>query len=70
MSTGHGIEDRSREAHIGFQWVEQSELAGLEIRPAPVAEILRDSLDGPRLPMHGEGFDEGDAAGAVGQDLP
>lgn len=65
-----GIEDRSREVHIGFSWVEQDELAGLRIRPEAVARILRDGLDGRRLPLLGEGFDEDEAAQIPGQDLP
>jgi ADP-ribose pyrophosphatase YjhB (NUDIX family) len=48
---------RSQESHIQFRWVEESELAALEIRPAPVARLLRAGLDGPRLRVLDEGFD-------------
>ena len=34
----------SREAHLGFWWLERSELADVEIRPASVADLLRSGM--------------------------
>jgi ADP-ribose pyrophosphatase YjhB (NUDIX family) len=52
-----GVEDRSQEAHIDFRWVDRSALDDLEIRPAPIAEVLGSSLHAPRLQLLSEGFD-------------
>ena len=56
--TAAGVEGRSREAHLQFRWVDQSELEHLEIRPAPVAELVRARLAGPHVPVLCEGFEE------------
>ena len=46
----------SREAHIGFRWVELAELDHVEIRPAPIADLLRSGIPGPELAVQTEGF--------------
>ena len=48
--------DGSREAHLGFRWVELAELDHLEIRPAPIADLLRSGMPGPELAVQTEGF--------------
>ncbi|HEX6514058.1 MAG TPA: NUDIX domain-containing protein [Nocardioidaceae bacterium] len=53
-----GVEPRSLEPHIEFRWAEQSELHGLEVRPVPIAQVVRTQFDGPRLPLLTEGFNE------------
>ena len=55
--TAAEVEGRSREAHLQFRWADQSELEDLQIRPAPVAELVRARLAGPRVPVLGEGFE-------------
>jgi ADP-ribose pyrophosphatase YjhB (NUDIX family) len=46
----------SREAHLSFRWLELSELGRVELRPAPIAELLRTGLDGPQLDVQTDGF--------------
>src|SRR5689334_14370360 len=41
--------DGSREAHIGFRWVERSEFDDVEIRPASIADLLRSGIPGPEI---------------------
>ena len=48
--------DGSREAHISFRWLERSQLDRVEIRPTPIAEVLRSGLDGPELDVRTHGF--------------
>jgi 8-oxo-dGTP diphosphatase len=51
-----GVEGTSREPHIGFRWAEESDLDDLEIRPAPIGNLVRNRRDGPQVPLLGEGF--------------
>jgi ADP-ribose pyrophosphatase YjhB (NUDIX family) len=46
----------SRETHLDFRWLELSELGGVEMRPSPIAGLLRTGLDGPQLEVQTEGF--------------
>jgi ADP-ribose pyrophosphatase YjhB (NUDIX family) len=48
--------DGSRETHIGFRWVERSELDNIEIRPASIADLLRAGIPGPELAIRTDGF--------------
>ena len=48
--------DGSREAHIGFRWLERSELDDVEIRPASIAGLLRSGIPGPEIAVRTEGF--------------
>jgi 8-oxo-dGTP diphosphatase len=48
--------DGSREAHLNVRWVERSELDRVEIRPTPLAEVLRSGLNGPDLKVRTNGF--------------
>ena len=50
------LTERSREAHIRFQWLDRSELHAMEIRPAAIAELLRSSMAGPELEVRTDGF--------------
>lgn len=48
--------DGSREAHIGFRWVERSEFDDVEIRPASIADLLRSGIPGPEIAVRTDGF--------------
>ena len=48
--------DGSREAHIGFRWVERSEFDDVEIRPASIANLLRSGIPGPEIAVRTDGF--------------
>ena len=48
--------DGSREAHIGFRWVERSEFDDVEIRPASIADLLRSRIPGPEIAVRTDGF--------------
>ena len=48
--------DASREAHIGFRWLEWSELNDVEIRPVSIADLLRSRVPGPELAVRTDGF--------------
>jgi 8-oxo-dGTP diphosphatase len=51
-----GVIDGSREAHLGFRWVERSGLDDVEIRPASIADLLRSGISGPELAVRTDGF--------------
>ena len=46
----------SREEHIRFEWRERSELHELEIKPTPIAELLRAGLGGPEIEVRTHGL--------------
>jgi 8-oxo-dGTP diphosphatase len=48
--------DGSKEEHISFRWLEQSELAQIDIRPKPVADLLRSGLDAPEMEVRTHGL--------------
>ena len=52
------VEATSLEPHIEFRWFERTELRDLEVRPAPIGQVLRTQLDGPRLRLRSEGFED------------
>jgi 8-oxo-dGTP pyrophosphatase MutT (NUDIX family) len=55
VAVGDAIEG-SRESHLGFRWLDLSELGGVDLRPHPVAELVRAGLDGPQLDVRTHGF--------------
>lgn len=48
--------DGSKEEHISFRWLETSGLDEVDIRPTPVAELLRLGLDGPEMVVRTHGL--------------
>jgi 8-oxo-dGTP diphosphatase len=48
--------DGSREEHLRFRWLEMSELDRVEIRPAPIAELFREGLEGPEIDVRTHGL--------------
>jgi 8-oxo-dGTP diphosphatase len=48
--------DVSKEEHLRFRWLEMSELDRVELRPTPVAELLRQGLEGPEIEVRTYGL--------------
>jgi 8-oxo-dGTP pyrophosphatase MutT (NUDIX family) len=46
----------SKEGHLGFRWLEKSELHEFDLRPKPVAELLGLGLDGPEIEVRSHGL--------------